>query len=546
MVIDLRPLRDDMTNVDWLNAIRNEAGLEYQSRIPEATQANISDTVKRIFSYAPARNQFIDTLINRIGLTIFQNTIWTNPLAKFKRGTLEYGETIQEIMAGFLEASVYDPDRDELEKEIFGAMKPEVQATYHTVNRRDRYKLTVKEPLLRNAFLTPNGLGEFITNLMTMPQNSDQYDEYLLMINLFRLFDEQEAMFIQNVPDISDPDSGAAESKRLLRRLKEFGSVFNFPSRLYNPAGLPVVARPEETILILTATAAAAMDVEALAGAFNLSKTEFLSRQVIVPGNDLGIPGTEAILTTDKFFVVADQRIETTAIQNPAALHTNYWLHHWEVISGSRFAPMVMFNSQRESTNISYLTATVSSVQFGDVYDQDNEVHTGGVERGHLYNFTATATTVPADAPVDALIYSVEGATSELTRITNTGALYVGPDESATALTIRITSVQDESKTATVSKNVVGDKITVWPKPNVERDTDDDGLFEVVPDEPGFDAATDTVTIPNVKGVQYKKAGVNVNNGTTHVVTESTVFTAEARTGFEIKSGATASWTFAP
>lgn len=427
MVVDVRPLRDDLTNVDWLNAIRNEAGLEYQHRVPEATQANIADTVKNIMGNGVTRNQFIDTLVNRIGLTIFQNTIWTNPLARFKRGTLEYGETIQEIMAGFLEASVYDPDRDELEREIFGAMKPEVQASYHSVNRRDRYKLTIKEPLLRNAFLTPNGLGEFITNLMTMPQNSDQYDEYLLMINLFRLFDEQESMFVQNVPDIGDFDSGPAESRALLRRLKEYGNLFQFPSRLYNPAGLPVVARPDETVLIVTAAADAAMDVEALAGAFNLSKTEFLSRKVVVPGNDLGISGTQAILTTDKFFVVADQRIETTAIQNPAALHTNYWLHHWEVISGSRFAPLLMFNSERPSTNISYLTA--------------------------------------------------------------------------------------------------------------------DGLFEVVPAEVTIDV-DDNVTVPSVTGVQYKKDGVNVTNGSVHAITVTTVFTAEARANYEIKSGSTTSWTF--
>lgn len=543
MVLDIRPLRDDWTNVEWLNAIRNSAGLEYQTRVPEATQANIADTVKSIFGYAPARNQFIDTLINRIGLTIFQNTIWTNPLARYKRGTLEYGETIQEIMAGFLEASVYDPDRDELEKEIFGAMKPEVQASYHTVNRRDRYKLTVKEPLLRNAFLTPNGLGEFITNLMTMPQNSDQYDEYLLMINLFRLFDENEAMFVQNVPDISDFNSGPAESKALLRRLKEFGSVFNFPSRMYNPAGLPVVARPEETILIMTATAAAAVDVEALAGAFNLNKTEFLSRQIIVPGNDIGIPGTEAILTTDKFFVVADQRIETTAIQNPAALHTNYWLHHWEVISGSRFAPMVLFNSQRESTNIAILSASVTSVSIDNVFDVDG-VNVTTVERGRLYNVATSAVTVPENAPVDAVIYDVQDATSELTKISNNGVLYVGPDESANTLTIKITSVKDESKTDTQALNVVGDLLTLWPKPNVQTDADGDGLYEVVPEN--LVKVGDTVTIPEVKGVQYRKGGVNVNNGTEHTITESTTFDAVARPNNEIKSGSTTSWTFAP
>jgi hypothetical protein len=479
MVIDLRPLREDLTNVDWLNAVRNEAGYDYQRRVPEATQANVQQVIQSLYTYKPLMNQFIDALVNRIGLVIFQNTIWQNPLAKFKRGVLQYGETIEEIMAGLLEATSYDPDRDELEKEVFGAMTPEVQASYHTVNRRDRYKLTVKEPLLRNAFLTSNGLGEFITNLMAMPQTSDQWDEYLLMANVFKEFDLAGGYHIQNVPDVSDQASDSADSRFLLRRLREFANVLPFISRIYNPAGLPVAARPEELELFVTATADAAMDVEALAAAFNISKAEFASRKTVLPVEHFGIDGVQAILTTNKFFVVADQRIETTAIQNPSALFTNYWLHHWEVISASRFAPLVMFSSTRPTTVIPVTETPVTSVAPIVVKDE-NGVTVTAVLRGELYNVESIAVTTPANGVNVAVRHVLENTQSTFSRITNNGTLHIGPDETSESAVIKsyaVDSVPPQLQ-ATLELPINGDQIIVWPNPSVSTD-----------DTPGIPAA---------------------------------------------------------
>jgi hypothetical protein len=477
MVVNLRPLRDDLTNVEWLNAVRNEAGYDYQRRVPEATQANVQQVIQSLYTYKPLMNQFVDALVNRIGLVIFQNTIWTNPLAKFKRGTLEYGETIEEIMAGLLEATSYDPDRDELEKEVFGAMTPEVQASYHTVNRRDRYKLTVKEPLLRNAFLTSNGLGEFITNLMSMPQTSDQWDEFLLMSNLFKEYDNAGGFFNINVPDVAAQGSTQADSQFLLRRLREMSNTLPFISRIYNPAGLPIAARPDELELFTTASAEAAMDVEALAAAFNITKAEFPSRRTVLPENFFGIDGVQALLTTRNFFVVADQRIETTAIQNPSALFTNYWLHHWEVISASRFVPAIMFNSIRPSTVISETLTPVESVGPITVEDDTTTVVTE-VLRGELYNVMCNAVTNPVGGVNDAVRYIVTtdavapAKTSQFTRITNNGVLDIGADEPGQHVHITCIAVDTYPPqimgSATLPIN--GDIITMWPNPNVATD----------------------------------------------------------------------------
>jgi hypothetical protein len=533
-----------------MNAIRNELGHEYQSRVPEATQANIQDTVQSLWTWSAGRNQFIDALINKIGLTIFANTTWSNPLAPFKRGFLNYGETIEEIMNGLVPATAYDAERDELEKEIFGKVKPEVQVNYHTVNRRDRYKITIMEPILRNAFTSSSGLTQFVVNLMNSAQTSDQNDEYLIMANLFAEFDKaagDQGLYNIQVPDVGDEDSDGPNSRFLLRRLREYSNTLPFISRMYNPAGMPVSARPEELILFTTATADAAMDVEALAAAFNITKAEFGSRKIVLPQKDFGISGVQAILTTDKFFVCADQRIETTSIQNPAGLFNNYWLHHWGVYSASRFAPFVMFNSERPSTELSIVETPVTSISAIVVTDVAGTTQATNVIRNAKYNVTAQAVTTPAGGVNDAIRYELVGALSPLTRITNTGVLSVGYNEEANNITIEVYAVDTDipQLVATTSRGVVGDLIIAWPDPEVLHDADSDTIEEVVPTTLTVDD-DDNVTIPSQRGVQYLKAGANVNNGTVHHITASTVFTAVARSGFELAAGATATWTLAP
>lgn len=555
MVTDTRPLMDQFNNVDWLNAVRNEAGLDYQNRIPEATQANVQQVVQTLWQYKSYMNQFIDVLVNRIGLVLFQEWSWSNPLAPLKRGMLNWGETIEEIMVGLIEADEYDPYRDELEKEIFGAKEPEVQANYHTVNRRNRYKLTIKEPLLRNAFVNDNGLSGFISQLMGSLQKSDQYDEYLIMARLFHEMDKAagpDGFYNVSIDDIADEGSTPEQAKYALRRMRAMGTTLQFPSRLYNPAGMHQAINPDDLILFTTPEAQAAIDVEALAGAFNIDKVELGKRTFQLPYEHYGIPGFQAALTTKEFFVVADQRIDTTSQSNPAALFTNYWLHHWQVASASRFAPVVMFNSIRPSTSITIPEYETNDITAITVKDADGVTQATNVERGGIYNVIAEGITTPAGGPAVALRYSLDNATSVLTKITNNGVLIVGVDEGpiegAATLVIRVTAVDNDDipqYSETTTRTVIGDRIQIWPNPGVSPDADNDGLREATP-APIVKDADDNVTIPTVTGVQYKKAGVDVNNGTVHNITASTTFTAVARTGFELAAGSTTSWTVAP
>jgi hypothetical protein len=499
-----------------------------------------------MWDFAPTRNEFIDALVNRIGLTIIKGNLWTNPLAKFKRGLLEYGDTIEEVNIGLLEAKTYDPDRDYLEKDIFGAETPDVQSSFHKVNRQNYYKLTIKEPLLRRAFLTPNGLSEFITKLMATPTTSDSWDEFLLMASLFEEYERAGGFFKVNIPDLGVSTSDGNDSRYALRRMREMSGNLGFISTHYNASGMPVAATPDELELFITPEANAAMDVEALAGAFNIGKAEFASRTTIVPKEHFNIPGAQAVLTTRDFFVVADQRLENTSAPNPVGLFQNYFFHHWQVISASRFVPAVLFTTD-EGTVINLDATPVVSVSALTLTDTEGGALTKAT-RGDMALVAGSAVTDPTGGPNDAVRLELTGALSERTYLSKTGVLYIAIDEDSESVTVTAyaTDTDIPQTKATLVIPIIGDKAEMWPNPEVLTDDDSDSLLEVTPVAPTF-TTPDAIHVPNSDKVVYKN-GATVVTGTDFTITGATgaqvTIVATGATGYEIKSGATASWTF--
>lgn len=540
--ITIRPFDPSTPNDKVFNAIRNVATDDFRRRIPAADQADLTQTIRNLDNYTPAWNEFASALINKIGLTIARNVSWQNPWSIFKRGMLLYGDTIEEINTGLVQAYRYDHDGDYGEKANWGRERPEVQTSYHTVNREDMYKITVDMPTLKRAFLSENGLAQFITSLMAAPTTSDNWDEYLMMRQLLAEYEDNGGFFKVHIPTIPLDVDGSVQARQALRAVRTYTGKLKFISRHYNAAKMPVHAEDADLILITTPEFQAAIDVEALATLFNVPYAELSSRIVLVDEFPSGMDGIQAILTTSDFFVVADTLYETRAALNPAGLYENHFLHHWQIVSCSRFVPAIAFTTG-EPTTIVVEETPVTGMADVEVHDVTGTVVTK-VVRGTSYEVTGSAVTTPEGGVNDAVRFEVIGSQSSHTYITNTAVLHVAADDAAPTITVRTTSVDDPEFVKDVVLTVVGDRLILWPNPEVIPDTDQDGLGEVVPAEPARNG--NTITIPTVTGVQYKNGATNLTNGSEVTATASpgVTITAVARPNYELKAGATASWTF--
>lgn len=533
------------TNESILNGIRKITSDDYRARVPRATQADIQSTMRALATNTPTWNEFVRALVNQIGAIDYKNKVWSNPLSEFKGPMLNYGDTIEEVATGLIQSYVYDPDHLYMERMLFGQHRPDAISSFHKINREVFYPVTVNKTILQRAFTSEYGLSDFITGLMDAPATSDQWDEFLTMANLLKEYERNGGFFKENIGDVAATNSTETTSKAVLRTLRKYARLLPFISTLYNPAGVPSFAKAEDMVLIATPEFLAALDVEALAGLFNVEYAEIQYRVIPMPSQYMPTD-VQAILTTKDFFVVRDTFFDTTSQENVVGLTENFFLHHHGIYSVSRFVPAIAFTTG-EGTVIELDVTPVTGVSSLVLTDEDGDVVTA-LTRGRNHIVEASAVTTPTGGVNDGVRYSITGNNNTKTRISQTGVLYVDEEETATTIVVRWSATDTDAPDAytnTSTFNVIGGKFTQWPNPGYNPDADNDGLVEATPKTLTVDS-NDDVKIPNVEGIQYKRAGTDVPNGSKQHITASTVFTAVAKTGYELKSGATASWTLVP
>lgn len=334
----------------WINSSN-----DFQQRIPRPTQQSIGKTVDALFDPMNRQyfNDFMQVLINRIAFTYVRGKQWENKLSVFKGQKINYGSTIQEIAPNWIRSHAYNVGEETLLK----LNRPEAEVWYHSQNRQDRYDISISFDDLRTAFVDEYGLNNFIAKVMEVPINSDEYDEYRIMLQLIAEYDNAFGFYKENISAITTD----ATAKAFLKKLRELAGLLEFPSSRYNALNveIPVFARNSELVILMTPAVKSSVDVDTLSGVFQLNKADIEQRIVTV--DEFPIPGAQALLTTEDFFVCHDTVYENTNFWNPQTLVNNYYLHHWGIYSVSPFVPAILFTTE-QGTSIPTVTQSLSAI----------------------------------------------------------------------------------------------------------------------------------------------------------------------------------------
>ena len=452
------------SNIELADAVRSNASLEYRQRVPQASQAGMAAVADSIFEYWSRTNEFVDGLVNRIGTTVVRQQSWNNPLGVFKGKKIVFGDTVQETHINLLKSYSYTPEEDTGERELFGQTPPDVQSLYHSITRQERIPVTINYDILRRAFLEEGGLSEFINKTMATVQSSDEWLEFLQMVQLFKQYNDRQGYFYVNVPDPADVNNADKNAKALLREMRRWASELKFPSKLYNAAQRHVWAKPEDLVLFCTPQVKAVVDVDGLAAAFNREDANSSIPVIEIPEAylDLGAD-VKAILTTRDFFVVHDTLVENTSLDNPVGLYKNYWLHHHEIISQSLFVPAIAFTTGNATPTGTVTVADPGSVA---VARADGGVLTTEIKPGSEVEFVATVSSddeTPAVIPNESVVWKIvknipKSPTSPSTRISQEGVLHVSRTERSDTIYIQAFVTRDENVKSSV--NGAGQRVT--------------------------------------------------------------------------------------
>lgn len=435
------------TNARIFNTVASQAkklGLTFADRVPNATQGDMQATIDYMDSYMPAWNDWLEVLLNGLVIDLFRVNDFTNPLGRHKiAGIQTNGSWIREFGYNLMKSHRYDKDATD----VFTVEEPEVHTNYYLQNRKDRYDLSISEDILRQAMMeSETGVATLINNMLALPYTSAEEDEYLIMRELFAMRDRETPFYNVHIEDISKADDKQKTGLDIAQKIREKYLDFPFLHTEYNPEGLP--AKTNDPVLFVTPRFLANFDVNVLASAFNMDKTNFMGRVETVDRLPLdNVPyGSAALLADPDIFVCADTKVKSASIQNPKNDSVNYFLHRWGIYGMSKFVNAVLFSPRPDTGEDITVVPTVTdvTVAFASINGATPEYATKGTTT------RLTATVTGTNDPSQAVSWDIAG-TSGLTKSTNTfvrgdGELWVGTDEQNDWLLLRATSITDPTK----------------------------------------------------------------------------------------------------
>ena len=442
------------TSADVLNAIRNSASQNYRDFVPVATQdADAIRTIGNIIMQYPGlQNEFLSALVNRIGRVIISNKEWSNPWSVFKKGTLEYGETIEDIFVDIVNGIPFDPD---VEEGVFKRRFADVRAAFYVLNYKTKYPTTVSEDLLRTAFLSADGVNTLIAKIVTAMYTGAAYDEYQTMKYMLARHILHGQIYAKST-NVTD-----GNEKVLATDFKTVSNNLEFMSQNYNLAGVHAHTVKDDQYIIINTATDAAIDVNVLATAFNMDKAEFMGHRVTVDGfGNLDIarlntlfanqPGYEEIGSTElealnkipavivdrDFWQVYDNLNKFTEIFNAESLYWNYFYHVWRTFAVSPFANAVVFVPGAATVTAVTVTPATATVTKGQTLHLSAAVTTTNFAP-EAVNWTITTAGVKAGTTVD-----------------NSGNVHIAADETVASITVKATSTFDSTKSGSCTVTI--------------------------------------------------------------------------------------------
>ena len=438
--------------MDIINAIRNAATANFREYVPVAnTHEDVRQIGATIMQYPFLQNEFLSTLVNRIGMVIMNSKSYTNPWAMFKRGMVEYGESVEEIFVNLAKAFTYDADTDE--QEVFKREIPDVRSAFHILNFQKFYKVTIQEAQLRQAFLAPDGLTDLVTKITNSMYAASNNDEFQTMKYLVarHILDGQ-------LYPVTVPTPNKANAEDVVTKVKATSNDFAFMKPDYNMAHVHNFTMKPDQYLIVSNQFDSIMNVSVLAAAFHMEKAEFEGHLVRVDSfGDLdnerlgelfgdsdwyeelsaaqktALAAVPGVLVDKDWFMIFDNLLEFTEQYNGQGLYWNYWYHTWKTFSVSPFANGAMFIPG---------TPAITSVA----------VSPNAVTLAAGQSIQLTPTVVTENFAPQSVTYEVtEG---DPISVAPTGKLLVNPDAAAGEYTVTVKSTYDSTKTATVTVTV--------------------------------------------------------------------------------------------
>lgn len=387
-----------------LNALRELSSTIYHEYVPVIDDAtDISAFAQPIFDFPVVYNEFCDVLVNKLVFSQFQTMTFNNPLRILEGERVPLGYSGENVYTNPAKARSFNVN------DFAGLLikyEADTKVEYWTVNTDIQYCVTVSRQQLKKAMTSWDNLASYITQLSNSLYNGSYIDFFNYTKNIISgAFKENRAVYEKITAVTSE-----ATAKAFIEKARELFLNFQLPSTQYNAwaknggAGRPITTwtRPEDIVMIIRNDIRAKIDVNVLAEAFNMEKTDLLGRIITVDNFDAyDDEGTKVYDGSDIVGMIADKawfKIKTQdffmeSFYNPNNRTMQYYLNVQKGYNMSLFANGVIFATDDpdvDSTAVEFIE-TSASVKDGEKITL--HVKTTPFTANNALTYTSSATT---------------------------------------------------------------------------------------------------------------------------------------------------------
>ena len=444
----MNPSAGLVTALNKMREMSVESGDIFHQYFPIVdSNTNIGEWGSPMFgnNYQAVQESFFG-LLKQIAYVATVTRVFDNPLAQLEGENMPLGWAGEETYINPVKGRTFDVNDF---AGILQKYEADVKVQYLTVNMDLQYPVTLTRDKIRTAFNSWRDLEEFINGIVNALYNG----AYIGMFNYTKAlvssaFKENKAQYVK----VTAP-TNEATGKAMIKKLRELYTLFQLPSNAYNAwakvggNGKPVTTwcAPEDIILLIRADVMATVDVDVLAAAFNMNRTDFLGRVITVDNFDVYSDDGEKIydgsdilgLIADKaWFKIKQQDMALDMWFNPNNRSWQYYLNVVRAYNYSLFANGIVIATDDPVVDVTAIAAEKTSVS---------------VEEGADVVLQLTTTPFTGNPTITASSSADGKATASVT-----GKLLTihGVDDGSATITVTATNSDNTTTTCTVTVTV--------------------------------------------------------------------------------------------
>lgn len=278
--------------------------------------------------YTPSTIEELGGMIGKIARSVIKENTAENYLAVFDKGLVDNGDTIEQAIVELAESQAYDRSgAHTLDRET----SKKFAVKYFNSWTAKTYKKTVDLPELRKVLVGSKSAAEESAKIVSSTTEGDKQEQYEDIRDMMAWGRQVAdggtgAMLVKAETVDYDTVNNTIDYNGVLVALKDTISGMKFCNKTFNVAQVKKRTKPEDIYILMPYKLKNRIDVEKLAGLFNLEKAEIKDR--IIETDMTNESGFYYIYVVDKWAVVDYTRLYEMLNQLNAEGHFwNYFLH---------------------------------------------------------------------------------------------------------------------------------------------------------------------------------------------------------------------------